>query len=216
MVFQDQCQPVREPANSKPTLCQIFGQCFCKGDGLEAVNFHRRFVFFLRPFFTPPQRRKGRIDTPEVEAHRKEKQANRALLVQGFLVFCLQVPMSVKGEELDDDSAWGAVAKRCALGSRCQQWPNVTLRSWMCSGLLLHSAGVVGQTTAGEDLIRLDVPDIPEFEPDLCVFRMLSLDVEWRCKVYAVVSDSSAMAADQMVPNHVLVRELLGRPLADA
>ena len=133
--------------------------------------------------------------------------------------------MSIKGEELDDDSAWGAVAKRCALGSRCQQWPNVTeiwfhvgyinLCSWMCSGLLLHS-GVVGQTTAGEDLIRLDVPDIPEFEPDLCVFRMLSLDVEWRCKVYAVVSDSSAMAADQMVPNHVLVRELLGRPLADA
>ena len=125
MFMHDKSTRVPNTPN-KATACQVLGFCVCQGIGASGKMFSDALIRVLKPLFTPPRKRKPKIDKqvetiatlpeqfqpqlPEPESHHvKQLRANRKLLVQGMVVLKIskQTSQPITDSDLDDINALG-------------------------------------------------------------------------------------------------------------
>ena len=226
MIFQDACPAAQDPVALKPKLCEQFGLCVCRGNGARALEFHRRFTALLRPYFTPPRKRKDQTLSADQKARRSELLGNRRLLTQGFLVarLCLKIEhKQVADTSLAQErtSNWARVAARASVSALCNTdledaeiWLHlgyVNFRNWFFSGLLLKRAGTV-ETAEGVRLTRLEVDPEARFDWCLPLFHKVQFELPCFLQLHQIFSDEASLTDREMKPDWVLVSEFAAVP----
>ena len=215
LVRHRDCPAIEGLKRETPNLCEMFGSCFCKGIGLQAMLFHKNLVTILKHEFTPPRKPKGGqqdIQTLPVDEQTRIKRlvSNRSLLEDLRIVLRFQQCSSeTEGESVPAQGWQAALATMLDLAEEepAQESPQpsayetdlwfhvgfVNYTSWYMSMLKLRE-DVDSEPGLHGDRHKLLVTQEPIASLSVFHFKeLLDLAQQWRCTVYKVIDNDDPL-----------------------
>ena len=229
MRLHDEEPQIQDNSSNMPSLCNQLGFCVCEqgGLGMKSWLFHRRLTVFLKSVFVPRRTKRkqdesGRMVPVDLTPAQQQSQAKlkrqRSLLNDAFIVLKIEASSNhVLTDVLPSESFVHSSWMRMAL-SPLQHGPSclwlhighVNFSTWAMGFLKLHE---VDKDENG--YTRLSVGDVAEACHSVRAFfqSQQDFDVNWRCSVHQILSNSDILIRDDMCSDWVLVKELADLPV---